>query len=112
LSWPTGVTTAAVPQANTSTMSPLATPSRHSSTENLRSSTWWPSLPASSMMLDRVMPSRIVPTSGVTMCPSAYTKYMFMPPSSSTYWPSCASRKTTWSQPWPVASCWAISDEA
>ncbi len=63
-------------------------------------------------MLDRVMPSRIVPVSGVTMWPSAYTKYMFMPPSSSTYVPSCASRNTTWSQPCDVASCWAMSEEA
>ena len=71
LSAPTGVTTAAVPQAKISVIPPLATPSRHSSMENFRSSTWWPSLPASSMMLARVMPSRIVPVSGVTMWPSA-----------------------------------------
>ena len=68
---PTGVTTAAVPQAKTSVISPLATPSRHSSIENLRSSTWWPFLPASSMIAERVMPSRMVPVSGVTMWPSA-----------------------------------------
>ena len=104
--------TAAVPQAKISVMSPLATPSRHSSMENFRSSTWWPSLPASSMMLARVMPSRIVPVSGVTMWPSAWTKYMFMPPSSSTYLPSWPSRKTTWSQPCLVASCCATSELA
>jgi hypothetical protein len=67
LQLPTGVTTAAVPQAKISVISPLATPSRHSSIENLRSSTWWPSLPASSMIEERVMPSRMVPVSGVTM---------------------------------------------
>ena len=71
LSVPTGVTTAAVPQAKTSVIRPLATPSRHSSMETFRSSTWWPSLPASSMMLERVMPSRMVPVSGVTMRPSS-----------------------------------------
>ena len=80
---PTGVTTAAVPQAKTSVISPEATPSRHSSRENFRSSTAWPSLPASSMIEARVMPSRIVPVSGVTMCPSAWTKKRFIPPSSS-----------------------------
>jgi hypothetical protein len=36
------VTTAAVPQANTSVIRPEATPSRHSSMENLRSSTFQP----------------------------------------------------------------------
>ena len=36
---PTGVTTAAVPQAKTSLISPLATPSRHSSMAIRRSST-------------------------------------------------------------------------
>ena len=38
------MTTAAVPQANTSVISPQATPSRHSSMENLRSSTSVPGL--------------------------------------------------------------------
>ena len=33
---------------------------------------------------ERVMPSRIVPVAGVTIEPSRNTKYMFMPPSSST----------------------------
>ena len=74
LSVPTGVTTAAVPQAKTSVIAPLRTPSRHSSIENFLSSTWWPSLPASSMMLERVMPSRMVPDSGVTIRPSSWTK--------------------------------------
>ena len=40
LSAPTGVMTAAVPQAKTSVMWPLVTPSRHSSMENRRSSAW------------------------------------------------------------------------
>ena len=64
------------------------------------------------MIAERVMPSRIVPVSGVTMWPSAWTKYMFMPPSSSTYFPSATSRKTTWSQPCAIASCWATSELA
>ena len=80
---PTGVTTAAVPHAKTSVISPEATPSRHSSMENFRSSTAWPSLPASSMIEARVMPSRMVPVSGVTTRPSAWTKKRFIPPSSS-----------------------------
>ena len=101
-----------MPQAKTSVMSPLATPSRHSSIENFRSSTLWPFFWASSMIAERVMPSRMVPVSGVTMWPSAYTKYMFIPPSSSTYFPSATSRKTTWSQPCAVASCCATSELA
>ena len=80
--------------------------------DSLRSSTWWPILPASSMIAERVIPSRMVPVSGVTTRPSAKTKYMFMPPSSSTYRPSWTSRKTTWSQPCAVASCWATSELA
>ena len=44
--------------------------SRHSSIEILRSSTWWPIFPASSMIEPRVMPSRMVPSAGVTIRPS------------------------------------------
>ena len=104
--------TAAVPQAKISTMSPLVTPSRHSSMENPRSSTWWPILPANSTIDPRVMPSRMVPRAGVVIRPSACTKWRFMPPSSSTYFPSVLSRKTTWSHPWAIASCCATSELA
>ena len=78
------MTTAAVPQAKTSLISPLVTPSRHSSMEILRSSTWCPIFPASSMMLDAGDALEDRAERGGHDAPVAYTKYMFMPPSSST----------------------------
>ena len=72
---PTGVTTAAVPHAKTSVIRPDATPSRHSSMVTGRSSTRCPSLPQSSTIELRVMPSRIVPeVSGVAIVPSSWKK--------------------------------------
>src|SRR5690554_3641723 len=65
-----GVTTAAVPQANISTMSPDATPSRHSSMLTRRRSTVRPRSSASCRMLSRVIPSRMLSESGVTSVPS------------------------------------------
>ena len=68
---PMGVTTAAVPQAKASAISPDATPSLHSSMDTLRSSTRMPRSRASCRMLERVMPSRMLPDrAGVTMRPS------------------------------------------
>ena len=54
------------------------------------------------------MPGRMDPVSGgVARLPSSYAKKMFMPPSSSTQRLSTASRNTTWSQPFWIASAWA-----
>src|SRR5665213_3235818 len=65
------VIAAAVPQANTSVISPLVTPSRHWSMETRRSSTVSPRSAASSTIEERVTPCRIVPvSSGVTRVPS------------------------------------------
>ena len=90
---PIGVITAAVPQANASRIRPDAAPSRHSSKLTARSSTRRPARWASLRIESRVMPGRIVPVSGgVTRLPSSITKKMFMPPSSSTYLRSTASR--------------------
>ena len=56
-----GVTTAAVPHANTSAMSPLAMPSRTSASEMSFSTTLMPSSSSSVISASRVMPSRMVP---------------------------------------------------
>ncbi|KIX77951.1 hypothetical protein SF12_11250 [Streptomyces sp. MBRL 601] len=101
---PTGVTTAPVPQANTSRISPVRAPSCHSPMSTRRSSTSRPRSLARVRTEARVTPSRMVPSSGVTSRPSRVTKYRFIPPSSSTYRPSPASRKQTWSQPCSAAS--------
>ena len=53
-----------------------------------------------------------VTTDGVTIDPSDWTKYRFIPPSSSTYFRSIASRKTTWSKPRWMASCCGASELA
>lgn len=58
------------------------------------------------------MPSRMLSDAGVTSVPSFFTSTMFMPPSSSRYFPSSESRKSTWAQPWSYASCWATRLEA
>jgi hypothetical protein len=80
---PIGVMTAAVPQANTSVISPEATPSTHSDSSTRRFSTVRPRSRASSRIESRVMPSRMLSESGVTRRPSSYTSTMFIPPSSS-----------------------------
>ena len=68
---PTAVTTAAVPQANTSASSPDSAPSFHSWIGTRRSSGCSPRSLASARIEERVTPSRIVPvSSGVTRRPS------------------------------------------
>lgn len=86
--WETGVITAAVPQANTSVISPpAAAPLRHSSTSILRSSTANPASLASCSSESRVMPGSSEPdSSGVTSRaepPLPKTKNRFIPPISS-----------------------------
>ena len=67
LTSPTGVMTAAVPQANTSVISPLAQPSRHSSTLIRPSSARMPRSAATVSSDERVMPGSSEPvSSGVT----------------------------------------------
>ena len=64
---PIGVTTAAVPQPNTSVSTPEALSSRHCATEILPSSTGIPSVGASVSSESRVMPGSSEPvSSGVT----------------------------------------------
>jgi hypothetical protein len=85
---PTGVMTAAVPQANVSVIEPSATPDRHSSTLIRRSVTVCPSSRATVISDSRVMPgSRVPVSSGVTSSassPEPRTKNRFIPPISST----------------------------
>ncbi len=117
LTEPTGVITAAVPQANTSVRAPDATSFSHSSVEMRRSVTVAPSSRASSSSERRVMPGSSDPeSSGVTTSwwpsPSVKTKNRFIPPISSTQRCSSASSHTTWSQPCAEAWAWAASDAA
>ncbi|PQM44271.1 hypothetical protein C1Y40_05568 [Mycobacterium talmoniae] len=83
----TGVITAAVPQANTSVISPAAVFFCHSSTSILRSSMANPASVANCSNESRVMPGSSDPdSSGVTSRadpPLPNTKNRFMPPISS-----------------------------
>src|SRR6266567_7145823 len=110
---PTGVITAAVPQANTSVSEPEAHASRHSWTEILPSFAGTPSVGASLSSESLVIPGRSEPVrAGVMMVaaePEPCTKYRFMPPISSTHWCSAASSQTTWSQPLSTACCCAAN---
>ncbi|BCI87553.1 hypothetical protein NIIDMKKI_27590 [Mycobacterium kansasii] len=84
----TGVITAAVPQANTSVISPTAAFFCHSAMSILRSSTVTPASVAKCSNESRVMPGSSEPdSSGVTSLadpPLPNTKKMFIPPISST----------------------------
>jgi hypothetical protein len=71
LTVPTGVTTAAVPHANTSVISPDAHPARHSSTEILPSDAGMPRSGASVSSASRVMPGSSVPVSAGVMIRAA-----------------------------------------
>src|SRR5579863_520936 len=81
---PTGVITAAVPQANTSVSAPEAQSSRQADTEMRPSSAGMPSVGASRSRESRVIPGSSEPVSvGVTRRadePDPYTKYRFIPP--------------------------------
>src|SRR5262245_24086890 len=104
---PTGVMTAAVPQAKTSLIEPSALPACHSSTLIRPSSTSYPRSFARVRSESRVTPGRSVPVSDGVMTRAVlsdpYTKKRFMPPISSTQRCSIASSQTTWSQPWAAA---------
>ena len=102
-----GVMTAAVPQANTSVISPAAAFFCHSSISTLRSSTANPASIASCSNESRVIPGSSEPdNSGVTSradAPVPSTKKRFIPPISSTKRRSTASSHTTCSQPFSAA---------
>src|SRR5712692_9940368 len=106
---PTGVMTAAVPQAKTSLRDPSAQPALHCSTLTRPSSASYPRSLARVSSESRVTPGSSVPvSSGVTSLafgPRPKTKQRFMPPISSTQRCSMASSHTTWSQ--PCSAAWA-----
>ncbi len=101
----TGVTTAAVPQANTSVIVPSVTRSKTSSIAIRRCTGRSPCSGARVRIESRVTPSRMVPVrAGVTSWPSAVTNRMFIVPHSSTQRCSAPSSQTTCWQPCSAAS--------
>ena len=85
LSLPTGDITAAVPQPNTSVISPLSIFAMISSMARRSSATSNPSVGASCSTESRVTPARMLPlNSGVTMRRPPWTKQIFIAPTSST----------------------------
>ena len=109
---PTGVITAAVPQAKTSVSSPDVQPSCHCVTDHGR--LLGAGTPRSGPSLISVVPGdagqqgagqRRGDQPAVRAYP--YTKNRFIPPISSTKRCSSASSQTTWSQPCATASCCA-----
>ena len=113
---PTGVITAAVPQAKTSVSSPETQPCCHCATEMAPSSAGMPRSGPSFSSVSLVTPGSRVPVRpGVTSraCgPDPYTKNRFIPPISSTRRCSAASSQTTWSQPRATACCWPANEAA
>jgi hypothetical protein len=96
---PTGVITAAVPQAKTSVSEPSAQPACHCSTLMRPSSTSYPRSRPSVSSASRVTPASNVPVSSGVMTlafePVPKTKNRFMPPISSIHRCSMASSHTT-----------------
>ena len=94
-STPTGVMTAAVPQPNTSRSVPARCAAISSSIPSGRSLTISPQSRSNVITASRVIPARMLPSSGGVMNSSPMRTMTFIVPTSSRYVCSCASVHNT-----------------